>query len=886
MKKQGLMLILATLMVLFLSGAVSAAENSSSTGGEVDSYIGVKVNYEYSDDVINPDISVKDSNNNSVNYNKTYDNAFNGYKLNIISPDIVNGTNFKVTVKAPGYITQTKNTALHQSGTDPNFYGNAEFAMKATENYKLGREVTAKADQLLNFKSADEVLCITTAGLTYRNGTTTEDCLEGVLNGSNGLITYGKGNLLTLRKTRVDPVDFGFVTKKGSNLKIAYFKNGSLNPVYVGTLSENMTLKQWNAVVEKFGDDAFPYASLANAWSIGLSSDILKGAAFHGHLCLGTVSGQAMIQTLLKYYPTTTEFGLPQEGVSYQVLGVPGDSDDDAFIYSMDTTPGKRAYVGYNTTTDSKMVGFIRWNSKLNTGTLIVMAFNEDLVVQQFKKETGLTAYQDIASELKFNKWMVKKLETNPESLIIIVKELEGLTEDQLHYLMGYEPGKGNTTIEAAGLDMEYINSLNLKKSTRSNMTYSIGNLTPKQLRQIGIDAANKAKELFQAIGIDLEKDQPNLMVLTSASYVRLNGQVTDMVMDGIYDVFGSRLSRLTLLPVHSAIWKNIVFDFSYSNGTEIITKSMYYDPATRQLIVDNNTNYNLQETLLYKPPYDALMGWLYHNHVCGGSVPGYLLVDYIHDQYPLGENEKYIYVTTSDNCKDDPLQYLLGISPGLGTYYNQRLTSEDTKYGDGSNVGFLIKWDEKNNIGTVAIINWVAPKFKPDSNSYEEYIRLYKGDYSSANLISNPLITSISKKYITSSELGIILAGGTSSQNSLNFIMGLPIRSLSDLLPKQDGSNNGQNGTSTETNTDGSNRPIGSIGETGSSVGTVQVSAATETGTSTGEGETGKAYEVSEKGTGTEDDTPYTTYAIVGVLSLLALAGIGFFFKGSMLGK
>ena len=144
MKKQGLILIFVTLMALLLSGAVSAAENSSNTGGEVDSYIGVKVNYEYSDDVINPDITVKDSNNNSVNYNKTYDNAFNGYKLNIISPDIVKGTNFKVTVKAPGYITQTKNTALLQSGTDPNFYGNAEFAMKATENYKLGRQVTAK----------------------------------------------------------------------------------------------------------------------------------------------------------------------------------------------------------------------------------------------------------------------------------------------------------------------------------------------------------------------------------------------------------------------------------------------------------------------------------------------------------------------------------------------------------------------------------------------------------------------------------------------------------------------------------------------------------------------------------------------------------------------
>ncbi|MDI9618765.1 MAG: hypothetical protein QFX30_06825 [Methanothermobacter sp.] len=32
---------------------------------------------------------------------------------------------------------------------------------------------------------------------------------------------------------------------------------------------------------------------------------------------------------------------------------------------------------------------------------------------------------------------------------------------------------------------------------------------------------------------------------------------------------------------------------------------------------------------------------------------------------YPKGENEKYIYVTTLDNCKDDILFMLLGVSAG-----------------------------------------------------------------------------------------------------------------------------------------------------------------------------------------------------------------------------
>ncbi len=56
MRKQGGILILAALMALILCGASSAADNSSTTGGEGNLW--VNVNYEYDDDIINPEISV------------------------------------------------------------------------------------------------------------------------------------------------------------------------------------------------------------------------------------------------------------------------------------------------------------------------------------------------------------------------------------------------------------------------------------------------------------------------------------------------------------------------------------------------------------------------------------------------------------------------------------------------------------------------------------------------------------------------------------------------------------------------------------------------------------------------------------------------------------
>ncbi len=312
---------LAVLLTLCICGTVSA-EDLSSTGGNdsdvqstvsdnqtvIDPIIGVKVGYEYSsDNSINPEITVKDNNGTKIAYNKTYDMAFQGYKLSFLYPGAVNGTKFNVTVAASGYTTQTKEVGVFfdpNNDSDPNLYGSSTFNMMATANYKLGREVTSKADQILNFSSADSVLAITTAGVPKLNGVTSEDCIEGILNAGNGKFSYGKNNVLMLRQTAVDPVDFAFITKKGTNLQVVVFRNGSTTPVYTGTISENMTKAQWNTFVQKVtSENGFSFASLANAWAAGAPADVLREAAFHGHVCEGTLGGYTITKALLQYYP-------------------------------------------------------------------------------------------------------------------------------------------------------------------------------------------------------------------------------------------------------------------------------------------------------------------------------------------------------------------------------------------------------------------------------------------------------------------------------------------------------------------------------------------------------------------------------------------------------
>ncbi|MDI6702413.1 FmdE family protein [Methanothermobacter wolfeii] len=893
MGRQYFMVFMVLLFAVALTGSVSAVDTNCE--------VGIRVNYEYADDNgnINPDIQeLTDGNGTKVNFTTTFDPAANMTKIKFNYENITENTVFTVKIRAPGYRELSHTFKLTSYGTG--YAAHLSLQMNATDAYKRGREITKKADQLLNFTKTGEVLVITTAGSAYYKNQTTEDVLEGILNQGRGIISYGKGNLLMLRKTRLDPLDFAFIVRKGNDLILAYFKNASMTPLYVGTVSQNMTLTQYQTLQKKLGDDTFPIASLANAWAIGLSPDILREAAFHGHVCMGTICGYAMIETLLKYYPATNEFGLPLEGVSYQVIGVPGGSDDDVFIYAMDATPGKRAYVGFNTTEDTNIVGFIRWNSKTKTGTLIIMAYNLQELIKKYKQETCETA----VSELKFNAWAVKKLKTNPESLVDILYAFDNLTEEQVHYLMGYEPNKGNTTVAAAGLDLNYIlNQTNLINATPSSRTYSTGTLTYDDLRNIGRLAAEKAIELFRAIGITLERDDYQLFVLTSAGYVRLKGQDTSPVWDGIYDVLGSRLSRKTLLPVHAPLWGNLKFDFCLVNGTQKIIKSIYYNVTSGTFTVQNSASYIIEEVLPYDPPFDVLMGWLFHNHVCGGSSPGYLIADYIFNNYPKGENEKYIYVTTLDNCKDDILFMLFGVSAGQGTYANQRLTSEETTLettGGGMNgmVGYIIVWDEKTNTGRVAIITWQSPRFAPGSNSYEEYIRLYKHDYSSPNLVSLPTVSTAAERLINREELGILLAGGTGSMNALQYIFSIPAnRTLADLVQVDNGGSHDGNQGGVPGGVPGGSTggvPSGSShGATGGHAGyspgedisatPASVSAASEVSEeSSVEGK--RVYEVKNATSPGSDSgsSAWYIYGIVGVLAAAGLVAFGFLRGGA----
>jgi Protein containing a metal-binding domain shared with formylmethanofuran dehydrogenase subunit E len=308
-------------------------------------------------------------------------------------------------------------------------------------------------------------------------------------------------------------------------------------------------------------------------------------------------------------------------------------------------------------------------------------------------------------------------------------------------------------------------------------------------------------------------------------------------------------------------------------------------------------------------PRYDQLITFLFHDHACPGVQPGFFISDMVFENFPLSPDEEYFYMAASIYCKDDSLVYLMGVSPGMGSYMNQRLINEETAsefLPGGTEEGILVIWDKKNNIGRAVVLNFKWPTLDntgltTSEAQRENSIHYFVNSYNDLpyDRAITPYTQAVSDfRWITSEEFANIKKGGLASGSSLAYLKGLPAdRTRDDLIPVQGGSQTGgstSQGTSTGTST-GSNGSSsgsgwskyssGSVGETGTAVNAATETTTTEAGAQPA-GDTGKSYEVTQAGTQNTDETPWGTYAVVGIISVLALGAVGFFFKGSLFGR
>ena len=134
-------------------------------------------------------------------------------------------------------------------------------------------------------------------------------------------------------------------------------------------------------------------------------------------------------------------------------------------------------------------------------------------------------------------------------------------------------------------------------------------------LKQIGVDATNRALAYFESIGIDIKKGYPKFYVLTSAGYVKIRGTGTKSVLDGISEVLGSDKN---ILPIHTPLWKDLVFYYLWVNNANNKDKASYalkYDENTGILVVSNTVRSQGDDIAYKMGLYDKYHKYHPHHH-------------------------------------------------------------------------------------------------------------------------------------------------------------------------------------------------------------------------------------------------------------------------------
>ncbi len=602
-------------------------------------------------------------------------------------------------------------------------------AVSATEPYAIGELVTKNAisDPDLGFSDADDVLCISNGGSAHYNNMSTEDSLQGVVDTTSSRpdkqkISVGKGNLIGISDP-LGTLSFTFVTKKGNKLMAKEYTATNSGSAMTITSSRTVDISsyisstQWNNAKTQLGANTFQIASIANAWAAGAPADLLRIAGSSGGVSQGLLSGYVMSKSINQNYP------LLSGDESYHIITTPGGGDDNVPQYLLELTPlkwvrdnNKVSYFNYMAMDNGNpnQAAYMWWNRVSQTGVLVLMSSQN--LKNQFTAENGVNVVSGTISEIKFNNWLLNKLNNNPAALITI-DSLKTINKENFDYLW------------TNGIELNYINSL-----ADETKAYLIGNVltTPdyNNMYNLGEQAALLAKN---ALGF--QKGDSNLGLISSAGYVLLNGVSTQGALDGAISVTGTTISNL--MNLKRAMWQPLWFTFvkkeasgqlnavivNYINGALVV--SQVYDISAEALKNnayaksvsaafsggDADKPYFQQDYYIVSLANQWAIGVPYDYQISGigGGCPGsglsqgYLIANYLLSSYPLASGQQYITISIPAHCKEQVIMDVLGVSPALGSYYTMGLSSYAA---DANLAGIFVLWSENTQTGKVIVLN------------------------------------------------------------------------------------------------------------------------------------------------------------------------------------
>jgi formylmethanofuran dehydrogenase subunit E-like metal-binding protein len=246
-------------------------------------------------------------------------------------------------------------------------------------------------------------------------------------------------------------------------------------------------------------------------------------------------------------------------------------------------------------------------------------------------------------------------------------------------------------------------------------------------------DVKGLLKDSIQDLRI--EKGSPELLALTNATYVKVNGKTTEGYVDIIQETTGCSIGKGNLLFFHRPVTyplkvvlfnketKDAVIITHNGQKTGTITLKMDGDEATKpdgwkrvqeKIGPDTFSLVTITNAWAKGAPYDFLRCCEFHNHLCPGVSTGYQIVQFILGNYPLKKGESYAWIACPPWCKDDAIQIFLDLTPGKRSLFVKQLTADQKKTISGekptdSIAGILVIWNNTANKGKAVALryNW-----------------------------------------------------------------------------------------------------------------------------------------------------------------------------------
>jgi formylmethanofuran dehydrogenase subunit E-like metal-binding protein len=580
----------------------------------------------------------------------------------------------------------------------------------SSAQYAVGHNVTdqALADSKLKLSQSNQNLVITTASTAKLNNKTTEASVQAVVDSTKNLngkrqITHGSGNLLTVNDPN-GPLWFAFVSDSASGLMVKKYsvsKSGTITSSATVNIGTTQSAADFKKAIAALGSNGFAIANIANLWKAGAPADLMAMTFTNGNINQGTISNYASTKSFALKYPT---------GNNYIITTAGGLDDDTAFYGAFQMND-----IVFSTHGPAGYTVFINFNgaSPNRSGKLAMVKVND--LISQFGAVTAGTL-----SEVKFNLWLLNKLQNNQQDELFNVLAFKTVDEENIQYLW-YDPDLGY----GHGIDEGYIYGLTDVAGGWTGVSTVIPITDYDGMFDLGQDAFNYAFNSQHLFTID---DLANGRVALSVAPYYVNYLGTRSLVgfiDGVVRAANAALVNAGLPDAHGFTIDNILsIRNSWFWGSSIQSFFMKVDAASIQdyaqhrgenlamnyLIINSvrstytydGVSYDVTRTssdispkliqngnflgnFIIPAPAGLTYAWSagasyeYLRTIarvgCICSTREYDLSTILQGQFPLGPNEFYI-LTVLTNLGETNRQIsgrttAWGVSPGQGTYYS-----------------------------------------------------------------------------------------------------------------------------------------------------------------------------------------------------------------------